>query len=329
VIENTTADNVAADGGSRPVIADCRNCDFKKEYHGNQWRFPEEQAHDAIGGHLSYNPEHDVAIYPKSITTLYYAAASNAARRALHITDDCAKLQRANNISTAPVSHPPRGHICEHCGGDLTLDDLVDGSRDPVATDGGSDVCTDGTDRFLHVDLGTGLGGWTAPFRDSPAWRSVGLDIRDDLNADVVGDIRMLPFDCSPTLLTMSPTCRDFTRYHLPWLDEPEPDMTLVRACLDAVDDLEPDWWILENVQGLKRYWGRDETKRVGPYYLWGEFPTFDVVLSDGGKMSVSGERPEERAKIPYPLADSLRRSVEWNSRSRDTGTDHRDGGER
>lgn len=167
-----------------------------------------------------------------------------------------------------------------------------------------------GTDR-LHVDVGTGLGGWTAPFQDADSWRSVGIDIRDDLMADVIGDIRQLPLDCSPTVMTMSPPCGEFTRYSLPWLDEPEPDMTLVEACLQAVDDLDPDWWVLENVQGLKQYWAREETKRVGPYYLWGEFPAFDVVLSDGGKMSVSGENPEERAKIPYGLADALRRSVE------------------
>ena len=175
-----------------------------------------------------------------------------------------------------------------------------------------SDKSTDGTER-LHVDLGTGLGGWTAPFRDAPGWRSVGIDIRDDLNADVVGDIRQLPIDCSPTLLTMSPPCTQFTRHSLPWLHEPEPDMTLVRACLDAVDHLDPDWWVLENVQGLKQYWGVQETKRVGPFYLWGEFPPFDVALTDGGKMSVSGENPEKRAKIPFELSDSLRRSVEWN----------------
>jgi hypothetical protein len=171
--------------------------------------------------------------------------------------------------------------------------------------------CGRATYRWLHVDLGTGLGGWTEPFQDADGWRSVGIDIRGDLNADVVGDIRRLPIACSPTLLTMSPPCGDFTRYSLPWLHEPEPDMSLVRACLDAVDELSPDYWVLENVQGLKQFWGEPETKRVGPYYLWGEFPPFDVALSDGGKMSVSGENPEERARIPFGLADSLRRSVE------------------
>lgn len=167
----------------------------------------------------------------------------------------------------------------------------------------------------LHIDLCTGLGGWKGPFEDSPEWRSVGIDIRDDLDADVIGDVRALPIDASPTLLTMSPPCTNFTRHSLPWLHEPEPDMTLVQACLEIADDLEPEYWILENVRGLKQYWGREETKRVGPYYLWGEFPPFDVAVSDGGKMSTSGEYPEQRAQIPYELADSLRRSVEWSEK--------------
>jgi len=108
----------------------------------------------------------------------------------------------------------------------------------------------------------------------------------------------------------MSPPCREFTKWMLPWLDEPEPDLSLVEACSDAVDELDPDWWILESSRGLHQYW-REARTHIGPYYLWGHFPPVDVALADGGKMSVSGENPEERAKIPYGLADSVRRSVE------------------
>lgn len=165
---------------------------------------------------------------------------------------------------------------------------------------------------LLHVDLCTGLGGWRAPFEESDAWTSVGIDVRDDLNADVVGDVRSLPFDCETTLLTASPPCTAFSRHSMPWLHEPHPSMELVEACLDAVDELDPEWWVLENVRGLKQYWGERETKRVGPYYLWGEFPPFDVQVTDGGKMQTSGEYPEERAKIPYELSNGLRNAVEW-----------------
>ena len=165
-------------------------------------------------------------------------------------------------------------------------------------------------DTRLHVDLGTGLGGWTQPFRESPGWRSVGIDIREDLDADVIGDIRHLPVDCSPTLLTMSPPCTEFARWVLPWCDEPEPDLSLVEACLDAVDELEPEWWVLENSRGLSMYW-REAAQHVGPYYLWGNLPQIDVNLPDDGKMSVSGEYPEKRAEIPYELADAVRRVAE------------------
>lgn len=166
---------------------------------------------------------------------------------------------------------------------------------------------------MLHIDLCCGLGGWSGPFQESDQWRSVGLDIRGDLEADVVGDVTALPFDCSPDLLTMSPPCTPFSRYSMPWLDEPNPDTSIVEACYDALEDLDPTYWVLENVRGFKQYTGIQEQKRVGPYYLWGDFPAFDVLASDGGKMSVSGEYPEKRAQIPYGLADSLRRSVEWS----------------
>jgi site-specific DNA-cytosine methylase len=162
-----------------------------------------------------------------------------------------------------------------------------------------------------HVDLCCGLGGWQEPFREASDWRTIGLDIRRDLNADIVGDVRQPPIDASPDVLTMSPPCTQFSRYSMPWLDEPEPDTELVNACYDAVDELNPEYWVLENVQGLKQYTGTEETKRIGPYYLWGLFPPFDVTLSDGGKMAVSGMHPEQRAKIPYELANALKQSVE------------------
>lgn len=182
---------------------------------------------------------------------------------------------------------------------------------------------------MLHVDLCCGRGGWQAPFEDSACWRSVGVDVRDDLDADVVGDVRRLPLpnDLEPTLLTMSPPCTQFARWMLPWCDEPDPDLSLVRACLQAVETLAPEWWVLENSRGLHQFW-RESRTHVGAFYLWGEFPAFDVERAWVGKMQTSGEKPEKRAEVPYPLADALRQSVEWSSTASPTRA-VADGGQR
>lgn len=166
--------------------------------------------------------------------------------------------------------------------------------------------------KHLHVDLCAGLGGWQQPFEESPQWRSVGVDVEPTDGADILGDVRQLPLKrCEPDLLTMSPPCTEFTRWMLPWCDEPEPDMSIVQACWGVVQYLEPKYYVIENSRGLAMYW-KPERKRVGAYYLWGNFPTFDVEQSWDLKMQTSGEHPGERAKIPYALADALRRSVEW-----------------
>jgi len=163
----------------------------------------------------------------------------------------------------------------------------------------------------LHVDLCCGLGGWQQPFREAENWRTVGLDIRRDVGPDIVADVRELPVaDCEPTLVTSSPPCTEFTRWMLPWLDEPEPDLSLVRACLDAIEYLQPEWWLLENSRGLHQYW-RPARTHYGAFYLWGEFPTFDVPDDWAGKMQTSGENPEKRAEIPYHLGDAVKQSVE------------------
>lgn len=167
----------------------------------------------------------------------------------------------------------------------------------------------------LHIDLCCGLGGWSAPFEDADGWQTVGLDVREDLNADVIGDVRALPFKRSPTLLTMSPPCTEFTKWKLPWFHggacRGPASMELVEACLDAVDELRPRWWVLENVIGLHLRW-KPARKNVGPYYLWGEFPPFDAETTwKQQRHQPKDRRSELSAKIPYHLADALRRSVE------------------
>jgi len=166
-------------------------------------------------------------------------------------------------------------------------------------------------DELLHVDLCAGRGGWQAATAEDPRWTTIGLDIVPMKGVDVVGDVQQLPLDCSPTLLTMSPPCTEFARWMLPWLDEPNPDLSLVEACVQAVDDLDPTWWVMENSRGLHQYWEPART-HIGPYYLCGEWPAMDVDESQiKGKMQTSGEDPAKRAEIPHVLSKALKLAVE------------------
>jgi hypothetical protein len=169
----------------------------------------------------------------------------------------------------------------------------------------------------LHIDLCCGLGGWQQAFEKDDSWLSVGIDIRKDLEADLIADVTQLPLrDCNPDIVTASPPCTEFARWMLPWLDEPDPDMSLVYACLDAVEYLDPEYWILENSRGLHQYW-KEASKIVGAFYLWGDMPPFDVNDDWKPKSQTSGQKPEERAKIPYELSKAVKQSVEtWESNS-------------
>jgi len=164
---------------------------------------------------------------------------------------------------------------------------------------------------YLHVDLCCGLGWWQAPFEESEDWRTVGVDIRKDLEADVVGDVSHLPLrPCEPTLVTASPPCPEYTTWQLPWFPDETPDLRPAAACFRAVEYLRPDHWVLENVRGFDHFWG-DPVKKWGPWYLWGDFPPCDpgpVVYKEQNQTPHAGV---ENATIPYPLADAVRQAVE------------------
>lgn len=160
------------------------------------------------------------------------------------------------------------------------------------------------------VDLCAGTGGWQAPFEDH-GWRTVGLDVRDMSGVDVVADVRRLPLNCTPRAVTCSPPCDEFSTAWNRWvpLGDRDPDLSVWEGCLEAVDSLDPDWWILENVGGAQHWFGPAD-KVCYPWFLWGEFPPFDApdLRSKGATWN---QDPAETARIPYRLADAFRRSVE------------------
>ncbi len=183
--------------------------------------------------------------------------------------------------------------------------------------------------RLRVLDLFSGLGGFSEAFlrRGHEVFR-VDNDVRfAQVPCTIIGDVReidieqFVPID----VVLASPPCETFTRRHLPWLDardgEIEEAMLLVEAAVMIIDDLEPQFWVLENVQGAVPHISRllgPPRQRIGSRYLWGVFPRIHLTPQEErecyGKYRLPPSVPNraaERARIPYVLSLALCRAME------------------
>lgn len=191
------------------------------------------------------------------------------------------------------------------------------------------------------LDLFAGYKGWSQPFIDrGHEVYTVDFDKKFDVDSHM--DIRwMIPQDLpwNPDIILVSPPCEKFSvmRIGTNWNKDNTPKTegareaeSLVRATLVLIEELNPQYWIMENpvgklrklpvMEGLERrtvtycQYGRPNMK---PTDLWGNFPpslhlrprcqngdTCHVRAVRGSKTSIQGwEDPAAKAVIPYPLA--------------------------
>jgi site-specific DNA-cytosine methylase len=167
--------------------------------------------------------------------------------------------------------------------------------------------------KLFMIDLCSGLGGASSAMRNR-GWDIITVDIEPAFNPDIVADVRhlTLTYDNRPTLVWASPPCTEFSRESMPWTRTGIlPDLSLLIACRRIIDELNPDYWVLENVRGAVPYIGQ-YTVKYGPFYLWGHFPLFEVNLSKFRKKeSYNSQQQAERACIPYELSLSLALAIE------------------
>jgi len=121
-----------------------------------------------------------------------------------------------------------------------------------------------------------------------------------------------------------SPPCRDFSLYAQcygsTWKNPPNPQegMKLVDAFIKFVEDAKPRIWILENVEGLKKYLllkprmittilqTSSQGKRHG---FWGNFPNF--LLPKGNKKLCRKVLGKDGKKYPRDL-DTHNKLTSW-----------------
>ena len=175
---------------------------------------------------------------------------------------------------------------------------------------------------MLMLDLFCGLKG-ASKEAQKRGWIVVSVDIESQFNPSIVVDITDWHYQGKHIdFLWASPPCDEFTLYSLPgsWkchkgLPKKLPSMDLVYATKRIIEEVQPDYWIVENVIGavpfINKVFGKYK-KHVGSRYLWGEFPLFDTSHKFGKWRLPPGEnRKALRAEIPAGLSKALIMAIE------------------
>jgi site-specific DNA-cytosine methylase len=127
-----------------------------------------------------------------------------------------------------------------------------------------------------------------------------------------------------PSIVWASPPCREFSLgYSAPQAvaarnKEPyQPDMSILKSCMEIIDLSGPSWYIIENVHGSKKWFEAEGIKlkqTIGPFQLYGHFGHLDIKnfkhkKTDGGKWSTDPLRNNYRAIVPIEISRALWKS--------------------
>ena len=164
--------------------------------------------------------------------------------------------------------------------------------------------------QFRMLDLFSGLGGASSAMRRRK-WDTLRVDIDSRFRPDICADLASWSYEGPPVdLLWASPPCVEYSREDQPWARQGiVPDNTLIRATHRLILEIQPRYWIIENVRGAQRWWGK-ACWHSGPIYLWGYFPSFRCHVPYW-KEHLSGKDREKRAKIPYMLSREIALTIE------------------
>ena len=194
----------------------------------------------------------------------------------------------------------------------------------------------------VFIDLCSGLGGASQAFVDDPEWTVYRFENNPILfeavpftfEADVTTWMDWLPAwidehlkDVDEVVIWASPPCREFSEgYNGPKSiatragEDYEPDMTIFQACLDIIEFITPNYWMLENVKGSIPFFTPEIGKwkqRVFSFYLWGNFPHLDIdpyakhFKSEQDVHSANPLRANLKGKVPIEVSSALLTAID------------------
>jgi hypothetical protein len=186
------------------------------------------------------------------------------------------------------------------------------------------------------LDLCSGLGGASQPMVDA-GWNVLRIE-NNPMLSGVPNTQMMNVMDFNPKgdvdgdvdLIWASPPCLEFSNgYGAPKAKAQragkayKPDLSLMKKCYDIIQWAKPRYWVIENVIGAIKDFSPtlgQPRQIIGSFALWGNFPYIHVDRDwthtkmgpgSGDKHSSDPLRANYRGLIPYPIADSLRISLE------------------
>lgn len=182
---------------------------------------------------------------------------------------------------------------------------------------------------YKVLDLFSGLGGFSSAFWDDSNCHVIRVDNDPQFNSTICIDInetdkliRILEgwghtkFD----LILASPPCVEFYKVGAPWFKDhygKKPDMSLVISTMKIIDHFKPPIYVIENTKSGKKWIepliGNNKHK-IGPYFLWGVFPSFSCIVDSKLKddpWSSDPLRAAKRAMIPRVLSTALLNAIQ------------------
>lgn len=197
--------------------------------------------------------------------------------------------------------------------------------------------------RWNMLDLFSGLGGASEAQVQSPEWTVLRVENEPMLSGvpfTIMEDVRELTMKQISSagidpenidLLWASPPCLEFSRGFAapgPKAEREgidfEPDLSLVKAALHWVGEINPKWWCIENVIGSIPHFeklGLEPQQILGPFVLYGRFPWLPLSRYqirdlrshkvDNDTWSSDPLRANKKAKIPIEISRAMMKSVE------------------